>query len=70
MRNENRRQVNGRRRTESKVEKLSACLPEKALYTMNIYNLMLIEVIQTAIMIMGLFALLEREYGMRGEVQR
>ena len=36
-----------------KVEKLSACLPEKALYTMNIYNLMLIEVIQTAIMIMG-----------------
>ncbi len=44
---------NGRRRTESKVEKLSACLPEKALYTMNIYNLMLIEVIQTAIMIMG-----------------
>lgn len=37
---------------------------------MNIYNLMLIEVIQTAIMIMGYFALLEREYGMRGEVQR
>ena len=50
---QNRRQVNGRRRTESKVEKLSACLPEKALYTMNIYNLMLIEVIQTAIIIMG-----------------
>lgn len=50
---ERRRQVNGRRRTESKVEKLSACLPEKALYTMNIYNLMLIEVIQTAIIIMG-----------------
>lgn len=37
---------------------------------MNIYNLILIEVIQTDIMIMDLFALLEREYGMRGEVQR
>lgn len=37
---------------------------------MNIYNLILIEVIQTAIMIMDKFALLEREYGMRGEVQR
>jgi len=37
---------------------------------MNIYNLMLIGVIQTAIIIIGWFALLEREYGMRGEVQR
>ena len=43
----------GEEERNQKVEKLSACLPEKALYTMNIYNLMLIEVIQTAIMIMG-----------------
>lgn len=41
---------------EERNQRLKSCRRvylKKALYTMNIYNLMLIEVIQTAIMIMG-----------------